>query len=414
MSSPVTALRDAIDLIAGDAAVPLRDARPVVRTQLQGAHDALFAPAHGDYGFTPAERSVIALYVAALHRDQAAIGYYGARVNELGVAGEIEEAVLSLADESAVPGPFGEYPADTVLAAESVAGPSLSLPLSSVFGLRLARGLEFAHRVLLHPRDTTAEHLTGLREAGWSGDQTVILTQIVAALSFQLRVAIGARALAATYAGEPGEPDGAQRSPRRGHPSPYPGASGDHPRAFTDLIVAWKPWIEVPAQDPHAGFDWVGAFGKRRASSPSFRLSARDPFVSLPLSRLEDDIFADGATGLGRAERELGALTVSRENGCVYCASVHSRATAKFSGRAADVRAVLDDGPRVDLGDPWNVFADAALALTATPVAFTPAQAADLRRAAGDPEAALDFVHSVGYFNFANRIMLALGEPVLS
>ncbi|MFT4279944.1 CMD domain protein [Microbacterium sp.] len=405
---------DAVDAIAGAAAATLREARSSVREQLQAVHEAIFAPAHGDYGLTPADRSVIALFVAALHRDSAAIGYYDARLNALGVAGEVEEAVLTLADQSGGSGPFGGYPPGTILAAESTTGPHLRLPLSTVFGVRIARGLEYAHLVLLHPRDTTEEDLDRLREAGWTADQIVILTQIVAALSFQLRVAVGARAIARVAASAESVAATRAREGARRVDSPDAGDSGEHPRAFTDRIVAWKPWITDDRSAAPSEVDWVGLFGKRRASSPSFRLSARDPYISLPLSRLEDDIFADGASGLDRAERELGALVVSRENGCLYCASVHSRATEKFSGRGNDVRAILDDGPRVDLGSRWNVFADAALAVTSTPLAWPDELVAALVAQSGDATAALDFVHSVGYFNFANRIMLALGEPVLA
>jgi len=417
-----TAQRDAIDAIAGLDAASLRAARPTVHEQLQAVHEAIFAPAHGDYGFTPADRSVIALFVAALHRDSAAVSFYGERLNALGVSGEVEEAVLTLADRSGAAGPFGAYAEDSALVAESSAGPDLRLPLSTVFGVRIARALEYAHLVLLHPRDTSREHLERLREAGWTGDQIVILTQIVAALSFQLRVAVGARAIArAVRTGSvPPAADGSSdrgksaRNAARGSASPDPGRPGEHPRAFTDRVVAWKPWIADDRAATEGKVDWVGLFGKRRASSPSFRLSARDPYISLPLSRLEDDIFADGASGLDRAERELGALVVSRENGCLYCASVHSRATEKFSGRSADVRALLDDGPRVDLGSRWNVFAEAALTITSTPLAWNDVLVAALVAESGDATAALDFVHSVGYFNFANRIMLALGEPVLA
>lgn len=404
---------DAVVRIAGPAATPLRDSRSSVRDRLQEVSDALFLPTRGDYGFTRADRSIVALFVAALHADASAIRYYGELLNSLGVAAEVEEAVLALADEAGQRGPYGRYAADTALAAETVEGDTLRLPASSVFGLRIARALEYAHLVLLHPRDTTRAQLDGLSEAGWSGDQIVILTQIVAALSFQLRVAVGARAIAEAeeHGGDARLPE---REAARGLVPADPGSAGEHPRAFTDEIVAWKPWIDGEGAAANDDVDWVGLFGKRRASSPSFRLSARDPFISLPLSRLEDDIFADGAPGLDRAERELGALVVSRENGCLYCASVHSRATAKFSGRVDDVRALLAEGARIDLGVRWNVFAEAAIALTSTPVVLDRELTAALIAEAGNASAALDFVHSVGYFNFANRIMLALGEPVLA
>src|SRR5271169_1860385 len=55
-------------------------------------------------------------------------------------------------------------------------------------------------------------------------------------------------------------------------------------------------------------------------------------------------------------------------DGCIYCASVHSRFAATYSKREADVQRLLDDGTNADLGERWNAIVAASVALSATPL----------------------------------------------
>jgi len=57
-----------------------------------------------------------------------------------------------------------------------------------------------AHLLVFHPRDASREALQALIDAGWSTADIVTLSQIVAFLTFQIRVAAGLRALAASRA----------------------------------------------------------------------------------------------------------------------------------------------------------------------------------------------------------------------
>ena len=54
--------------------------------------------------------------------------------------------------------------------------------------------------LVLHPRDATPVHLQALLDAGWTTADVVTLSQLVAFLSYQVRVAAGLRTLAATEA----------------------------------------------------------------------------------------------------------------------------------------------------------------------------------------------------------------------
>ena len=60
-------------------------------------------------------------------------------------------------------------------------------------------------------------------------------------------------------------------------------------------------------------------------------------------TRTDKDIFYNTKEGLPRADRELAAAATSRENGCVFCASVHARFAAHFSGREDDVDRLLEN-----------------------------------------------------------------------
>ena len=69
-------------------------------------------------------------------------------------------------------------------------------------GPRLAAALEHTHMLVFHPRDAAPVSLQSLLGAGWTTTDIVTLSQIVAFLSFQIRVVIGLRTLAGRPSGE--------------------------------------------------------------------------------------------------------------------------------------------------------------------------------------------------------------------
>ena len=52
--------------------------------------------------------------------------------------------------------------------------------------------------LVFHPRDADVRSLQALLDAGWSTTEVVTLSQLVAFLSFQIRVVAGLKVLAAT------------------------------------------------------------------------------------------------------------------------------------------------------------------------------------------------------------------------
>ena len=187
------------------------------------------------------------------------------------------------------------------------------------------------------------------------------------------------------------------------------------PPRFTQEALGWVPWVEPLDELDLTERHYEGLVQRPRAKNPYFRLLARDPEVLGARTKTDLDIFYNTADGLGRAERELGAAVASRSNGCVYCASVHSAFATHFSKRGEEVQRLLDDGVGADLGDEtWNAVRDAVVALTATPVRFGAEHVAALRASGLDDVAVLDVINSGAFFNWANRLMLSLGEPTLS
>ena len=184
-----------------------------------------------------------------------------------------------------------------------------------------------------------------------------------------------------------------------------------HPTAFTQAQLEWLPWLEPLPEAELTERHFAGLVDASRAKSPYFRLLARDPDILGVRTRTDKDIFYNPEAGLPRAERELSAAAASRYNGCIYCASVHARFASHFSQRTDDVQRLLDEGVKADLGERWNAIVAASVALSATPSAFGSAHIELLRAQGLDDLAIADVIHGAAFFNWANRLMLSLGEP---
>jgi len=183
------------------------------------------------------------------------------------------------------------------------------------------------------------------------------------------------------------------------------------PSVFTRDMLDWLPWLEPLSVEELTPRHMRALVEAARAKSPYFRLLARDPAALEARTRTDKDIFYNSDAGLPRAERELAAAATSRFNGCIYCASVHARFASTYSKREADVQRLLDEGISVDLGERWNAIIAASVALTVTPIAFGTEHVDRLRAAGLDDLAITDVVQAAAFFNWANRLMLSLGEP---
>ena len=197
-TEPADVLSTLAGLPAGSPVDALRDRRPAAREDAELAYDLLFR-APDDVPVPLVERLAVAVFVAGLHRHDAATAHYRQALREAGAETELRAAVYRETEAAAAPGPAGPY-REPGLTAESVALPDFQVSIDSraALGERLSAGLEHARLLVLHPRDSRPERLEPLVAAGWDEDGIVTLSQLVAYLAYQIRAAVGLAALHAS------------------------------------------------------------------------------------------------------------------------------------------------------------------------------------------------------------------------
>jgi len=193
---------DIIDRLAGiepgSATDALRQRRGQARDNAQASYEALFV-APDATGVTPTERLAVATFVAALHGVPGVHEHYRALLTQ--VAGEDRAAVVDgVAGSTAAKGPYGRFPETADLREEDAPGPVFAVDAAGaeVLGERLAAALDHAHLLVFRPREASPAALADLAEAGWSPSEIVTLSQLVAFLSFQIRVVGGLATLQET------------------------------------------------------------------------------------------------------------------------------------------------------------------------------------------------------------------------
>lgn len=348
----------------GSPLAALRAQRPEATGHTQGSYQALFSE-HSATAVSPTERFATALRVTTLHGEPALVDHYRARL--LAAPGGTEPLVAA------------------VLASPDAAG----LPA------RLRAILAHADLLVVRPAAATPADLHALHGAGLSDAEIVTVSQLIAFTSYQVRVFVGLTLL-------------------RGDDRPAPAATigpRDAPvSGFTQEQIDWAPWL-TPVAAVDASEEQRAVLPGRRLDSPYFRLLALDPAVLGERTATDQGIFYSH-DGLPRADRELSAAATSRVNGCIYCASVHSRLASQLSNRTDDVQRLLDEGIGAALDERWRAVVDLAAALTATPPAATQAHVSRLRELGLHDLDLLDAIQASAFFGWANRLMLTLGEPV--
>ncbi|WP_084788977.1 CMD domain protein [Bradyrhizobium sp. Cp5.3] len=194
---------DIIDTLAGiepgSSLDAIRAKRAQARENAQKSYLALFEPVDAS-DFPLAERATVALFVIGLHGEPNVTAFYRAKLAATDGAGLVEtiEAEVTRGRTS---GPYGAFPAGP-LSIEDKAGLvyRVSADRKSALGTRLAAALEHAHLLVFRPRDAASADMKALLGAGWSNTGIVTLSQLVAFLSFQVRVVSGLRTLGAASA----------------------------------------------------------------------------------------------------------------------------------------------------------------------------------------------------------------------
>lgn len=204
-----------LDITPNSPLGQLRAVRPTARAQTQLSHDLLLDPTQvatdSLQHFSLTERWALAWFTALLHRQPAAIRHYHQGLLQQAAIHPDAEPLLKLlprlAEQASDQGPWGHYPAGP-LSAEDVPGQAWQPDAAATaqLGLRLSAALEQVHLLVFHPRDASAAALQRLHNAGWSSTGIVTLSQLVAFLAYQLRVATGLQVLQQVIETSPATP----------------------------------------------------------------------------------------------------------------------------------------------------------------------------------------------------------------
>lgn len=182
---------------------------------------------------------------------------------------------------------------------------------------------------------------------------------------------------------------------------------------FTNATLGWKAWLDVVdvEQATPKQIEVLEASHPQAKTSDYYLLLVHEPEILEHRSTTYNAImYAPG--GLTRADRELGALTVSRINGCVYCASVHAQRFEQLAKRNQIVADIFDNPATAGDSERDKAIIRLATELTENPSSFSEARIQELKNLGLENKEILDLIHSVAIFGWANRLMLNLGEAV--
>ncbi|UWU72675.1 MULTISPECIES: CMD domain protein [Bradyrhizobium] len=196
--------KDIIDTLAGiepgSTLDAIRARRLQARENAQKSYLSLFEPIDaGD--FSLAERAAVAAFVTGLHGESPVAAFYRDKLAATADGAPLSDAIKAEIERGKTSGPYGAYPAGP-LSIENKAGLvyRVGAERKPVLGARLIAALEHAHLLVFHPRDSASADMKALLAAGWSNTGIVTFSQLVAFLSFQVRVVSGLRTLAAASA----------------------------------------------------------------------------------------------------------------------------------------------------------------------------------------------------------------------
>lgn len=170
MSSTATDLLDSLVLSEGSHLRAIRQARSKVTFATQASHDALFA-ADLAGNLSVETRLLVALYGSVLSRQSQLAGYYLERLQALNVSAVSLTAVQQ--DD-----------------------------LSAIDDAQLRQVLGYTRTLIVAPKEGDRAALDALGEAGLSPLDVVTLAQLIAFISYQVRLTAGLAALQALGAAQ--------------------------------------------------------------------------------------------------------------------------------------------------------------------------------------------------------------------
>lgn len=369
----------AAGLTAGSPVHTLRHRRDKVATATQGSHAVLFDPALP--GLPLVSRLAVALHAARLTPSAPLVALYRAELERAGAPANLVEALASGRPEDAA---------------------------QEVVDARLRAALRFTRTLIENPVEGDRAALMALPAAGLATAEIVTLAQLIAYLSYQVRLVAGLAALNALPQGEP---------PASTTTTPAAAASGSLGRTieshgFTNAVLDWKAWLDVVDLDA-ATPDQIAVLEESHPKAKVqdyYRFLVHQPAVLRQRSAAFNAImYAPG--GLPRAERELASTVVSRINGCVYCASVHAQRFEQLAKRNDVIEQIFAAPRSAGTTAREQAIARFSIALTEKPDGIGASDLLALREGGLTDAGILDLIHAIAIFAWANRLMLNLGEP---
>lgn len=195
-------MKDIIDTLAGiepgSALDAIRAKRVQARDNAQKSYLSLFEPVDAsDVSLT--ERAAVATFVIGLHGESPVAAFYREKLETSADGAALLAPIKAEIARGRTSGPYGAFPAGP-LSVEDKTGLIYRVDADQkpALGARLAAALEHAHLLVFRPRDAAASDMEALLAAGWSNTGIVTLSQLVAFLSFQVRVVTGLRVLGAS------------------------------------------------------------------------------------------------------------------------------------------------------------------------------------------------------------------------
>lgn len=183
--------------------------------------------------------------------------------------------------------------------------------------------------------------------------------------------------------------------------------------SFTAKIPTWSPYV-TPVDFAKATPEQLRAMKitpSNTGASPYVLTLAHDP-ESLEVRSPLFNLIMYGKDGLSSSERELGALSASIINRCVYCAAVHASRFIGLTKRSDVVENIFANERDTRLETRQQAVFDFATRLSTTPIEADAKDASRLADAGLSELEQLDLILSAAIFGWANRLMHTLGEPL--
>ncbi|MCC2031562.1 CMD domain protein [Microbacterium allomyrinae] len=192
-------LDHALGVQPGDRLDAVREARPGTKANAQLSYEAVFEPTHPT-NLSVAERFGLAVVATRFHGENLLSAHYEAAFAGSETRPAVIDALREVALAGTTSGPYGVY-RETGLSGQSVEGPRFRVPHAAreVLGDELAALFEYVHLLVFRPREANADALQVLLDEGWSVDDVVTVSQLVAFLTFQIRLAAGLSVLRASW-----------------------------------------------------------------------------------------------------------------------------------------------------------------------------------------------------------------------